>query len=62
MAFLRMALRVCLISAILAQATALKQYWPSHFALGPILLSGGHLGPILHSKSNMAGHTKKAIQ
>ena len=48
------------MSAILAQVTTLKQYWPSHFAVVPILLSGSRSGSILHSRVEYSGPYEKS--
>ena len=48
------------MSAILIQTTVRKQYWHEYFALVPILLSGGRLGPILHSRVKYSGPYEKS--
>ena len=59
MAFLRTALHVLLMSAILAKATALKQYWSTRFVLVPILFFDGRQGTILHSRVKYSGPYEK---
>ena len=61
-----MALHVWLMNAILAQATALKQYWHKREwlereALVPILFSDGRVGPILYSRVKYAGSYEKTL-